>query len=161
MGLGDLLGVLIGGFIGLAGSIVPYLWEKRRARKSARAMLRAYVSGILSMEQIRHYGSLYRQNLATLKSGNPLLMKIFGAEDVRDELQSALIGQLGYLEPDIARDAVAFANMLMGLRVDLRAMALGQMDNLTIPEKIGILERDLNIWNDTLALGQSLISRLD
>ena len=88
-------------------------------------------------------------------------MKIFGAEDVRDELQSALIGQLGYLEPDIARDAVAFANMLMGLRVDLKAMAFGQMDNLTIPEKIGILERDLNIWNDTLALGQSLVSRLD
>jgi hypothetical protein len=35
-------------------------------------------------------------------------------------------------------------------------MAFGQMDNLTIPEKIGILERDLNIWNDTLALGQKL-----
>jgi hypothetical protein len=61
----------------------------------------------------------------------------------------------------LARDAVAFANMLMGLRVDIKAMALGQMDNLTMPEKIGILERDFNIWNNMLALGQSLVSRLD
>jgi hypothetical protein len=51
--------------------------------------------------------------------------------------------------------------MLMGLRVDIKAMALGQMDNLTMPEKIGILERDLKIWNDTLALGQSLVSWFD
>jgi hypothetical protein len=41
MGLSDLLGVLIGGFIGLAGSIVPHLWEKCRAAMSFKVRLSA------------------------------------------------------------------------------------------------------------------------
>lgn len=157
----NLLSVIVGGLIGVAGSIVPHLWERRRARKSARAMLSAYISGILRMEQIRQHGSLYEQNLAVLRAGtSQSLMKIFGTEGERDELQSALISQLGFLEPDVARDAVVFGNMLNGLRIDIRAMALGQMDNLTVPQKISILERDLQLWNDTQALGRDLISRL-
>jgi hypothetical protein len=162
MAVSDLVGVVIGGLIGLAGSIVPHLWEKRRARKSARAIARAYVSGILKMEEIRQHGSLYQQNIATLRAGtSQSLMKIFGAEDSRDELQSALVGQVGLLEPDVARDMVMFCNMLEGLRVDLKAMALGQMDNLSVAEKLKILEGDLKLWNDTQELGRDLMRRLD
>jgi|HubBroStandDraft_4_1064222.scaffolds.fasta_scaffold437612_1 hypothetical protein len=162
MAVSDLVGVVIGGLIGLAGSIVPHLWEKRRARKSARAIARAYVSGILKMEEIRQHGSLYQQNIATLRAGtSQSLMKIFGAEDSRDELQSALVGQVGLLEPDVARDMVMFCNMLEGLRVDLKAIALGQMDNLSVAEKLKILEGDLKLWNDTQELGRDLMRRLD
>jgi len=88
-------------------------------------------------------------------------MKIFGAEDSRDELQSALVGQVGLLEPDVARDMVMFCNMLEGLRVDLKAIALGQMDNLSVAEKLKILEGDLKLWNDTQELGRDLMRRLD
>jgi hypothetical protein len=88
-------------------------------------------------------------------------MKIFGAEDSRDELQSALVGQVGLLEPDVARDMVMFCNMLEGLRVDLKAIALGQMDNLSVAEKLKILEGDLKLWNDTQELGRDLMQRLD
>jgi hypothetical protein len=162
MAVSDLVGVVIGGLIGLAGSIVPHLWKKRRARKSARAIARAYVSGILKMEEIRQHGSLYQQNIATLRAGpSQSLMKIFGAEDSRDELQSALVGQVGLLEPDVARDMVMFCNMLEGLRVDLKAIALGQMDNLSVAEKLKILEGDLKLWNDTQELGRDLMQRLD
>ena len=88
-------------------------------------------------------------------------MKIFGAEDYpNDELQKALISQIGLLAPDAARDIVIFANMLDGLRVDLKAMALGQMDSIPVVDKIRILEHDSKLWTDTQTLGQSLIERL-
>jgi hypothetical protein len=157
-----LVGVVIGGLIGLAGSIAPHLWEKRRARQSAQALAYAYISGILKMEEVRQHGSLYAQNLAGLRSGaSQSLMKIFGAEDYpNDPIQKVLIDQIGLLEPDIARDLVIFGSMLDGLRVDLKAMALGQMDNLQVSEKIRILEHDLKLWQDTQTLGQKLIRQL-
>ena len=87
-------------------------------------------------------------------------MKIYGAEEMSDELQSVAITQISFLEPNIARDVVAFGYMLDGLRVDLKAMAVEQMDSLSVAEKIRILDNDLNLWNDTQALGRDLISRL-
>jgi len=161
MAASELIGVVIGGVIGLTGAILPHFYEKRRARKAARAMALAYVSGILKMAEIRQHGSLYQQNLDGLRSGNPHLMKIFGAEDSRDEFQSALIGQVGLLEPDIAKDMVMFCNMLEGLRGDLKSMNLGQMDKLTIDKKIKIVEGDLKLWNETQTLGRDLTRRLD
>lgn len=150
-------GVIIGGVIGVAGSFVPHWWERRRTQKSAEALARAYISGILRLEEIRQHSLLYEQCLAGLRSGaSQSMMKIFGAEDADDPIQQALIGQIGLLKPDIATDVVAFINMLDGLRVDLKAMALGQMDHLPVAEKIRILENDLNLWTDTLALGRRL-----
>lgn len=162
MEAGNLVGVVIGGLIGLAGSFIPYWWDRRRARKSAQAVAGAYISGILKMEEIRQHGSLYQQNLDALRAGtSQSLMKIFGAEDYpNDELQKALISQIGLLAPDAARDIVIFANMLDGLRVDLKAMALGQMDSIPVVDKIRILEHDSKLWTDTQTLGQSLIERL-
>ena len=38
MAVNDLWGVVVGGVIGLAGSVVPYLWQQWRLRLSARAV---------------------------------------------------------------------------------------------------------------------------
>jgi hypothetical protein len=159
---GDLIGVIVGGVIGLAGSFVPHLWERRRARVSARALARAYISGILRMEEIRQHGSLYQKNMEALQSGaTEQLMQIFGSEDDQsDELQKTLIGQVGLLKPDVARDLVIFGNMLKGLQIDLKAIKLKQLDNFSVAEKIRILKDDLKLWNDTLDLGRSLVRRL-
>jgi hypothetical protein len=53
------------------------------------------------------------------------------AEDYRpdDETQKALLTQLGFLDADIAAGLVLFFSMLNGLRVDLKAIALGQLDS--------------------------------
>jgi hypothetical protein len=164
MAANELIGVVIGGAIGLAGSILPHLYEKRRARKSARAMAYAYISGILRMEEIRKHGSLYEKNIVLLEAGTTQsLMKIVGADDFAPdaEIQKALINQLGLLEPDIARDIVIFGNMLAGVRIDVKAITLGQLDSLPLADKIRILKQDLKLWNDTLELGRHLIERLD
>jgi hypothetical protein len=42
----------------------------------------------------------------------------------------------------------------------MRAIAIGQMDELSNDEKAGILEADLKLWEDTLALGRSIVTRL-
>jgi hypothetical protein len=157
----NLLGVVVGGVIGIAGSLLPHVWELRRARVSARAMARAYVSGILKMEEVRQHGALYRTALAGLQAGQPQsLPRVYGAEDTDDELQKQLINHLGHLGHAEATDLVHFCNMLAGLRIDLKAIALGQMDQLTIQQKIGVLERDLKLWEETLQLGHDLAQRL-
>jgi hypothetical protein len=75
---------------------------------------------------MRQHSALYQRNINGMRSGTTQsLMKIYRA----DELQSVAITQIDFLEPDIARDVVAFGYMLNGLRVDLKAMALEQMDN--------------------------------
>jgi hypothetical protein len=158
-----LIGVVIGGVIGIAGSFLPHLYEKQRARKSARAVARAYVSGILKMEEIRKHSSLYERNVEALEAGtSQSLMKIFGAEEASPdlEIQKALINQLGLLEPGVAQDMVVFGNMLAGLRIDLKAISLGQLEPLSVAEKIRILKLDLKLWNDTLDLGRDLVRRL-
>jgi hypothetical protein len=162
MAVPNLVGVVVGGLIGLAGSFIPHWYEKRRARLSARAFARAYISGILKLEEIRKHGSLYQQNIESLKADSSgSLMKIFGAEELSDtEIQKSITAQLGFIEPGIAADLVMFGNMLAGLRIDLKAMTLGQMDSLTASQKIGILQRDLDLWNDTLRLGRDLVQRL-
>ena len=35
---------------------------------------------------------------------------------------------------------------LDGIRIDLRLMAMRRMDNLPVPQKIEVLERDLALW---------------
>src|SRR5580692_4032324 len=103
MATSDLVGVVIGGAIGLTGSIFPYLYDKRRARNSARAVAHAYISGTLKMEEIRKHSHLYERNIQILEAGtSQSLMKIIGAEDLSPdaEIQKALISQLGLLEPD-------------------------------------------------------------
>ena len=115
------------------------------------------------MEEIRNRADQYRGTIESIRSGNPCLAKIFGAENATladRDIQKEILRQLGLLPSDVARDIVIFNNMLFGLRVNTRAMATGQMDHMSDEAKAGILEADLKVWEDTLALGRSIVARL-
>ena len=159
----SVLGVCVGGLIGLAGSFLPLIYQRNSARGSSRALTAAYVSGVLRMEEIRNRADQYRGTIESIRSGNPRLAKIFGAENATladRDIQKEILRQLGLLPSDVARDIVIFNNMLFGLRVNTRAMATGQMDHMSDEAKAGILEADLKVWEDTLALGRSIVARL-
>lgn len=159
----SVIGVCVGGLIGLAGSILPFIFQRDAAKRSSKAVTAAYVSGILHMEEIRKRADQYRRNIESLKSGNPTVMKIFGAENaifVDQEIQREILKQLGLLPPDVARDMIIFNNLLFGLRTDMRAMATGQMDDMSNDEKARVLEVDLKLWEDTLSLGCTIVARL-
>jgi hypothetical protein len=115
------------------------------------------------MEEIRNRADLYRGTIESIRSGNPRFTKIFGAENATladQDIQKEILSQLGLLPPDIARDIITFNNLLFGLRTNMRAMATGQMDDMSDEAKAGILEADLKLWEDTLALGRSIVARL-
>jgi hypothetical protein len=101
--------------------------------------------------------------LNALRAGSAQsLPRIYGAEDYGpdDETQKALLTQLGFLGADVAPDLVLFFNMLSDLRADLKAIALGQLDNLPVADKIRVIEQDLKLWDDTQALGRKIVARL-
>jgi hypothetical protein len=158
----SLIGMVITGLIGilgsLLGSLTPHLWQRRRDRSAARAITRAYISGILRMEEVRNHVSWYQGHISAIQTGGNPAPNILGAEDDNDLLQPTVIAQIGLLEPDIAGDVTLFINMLDGLRIDLRAIALGKIDH---PEmKLKVLTKDLALFQELLALGQKLVERL-
>ena len=159
----SVIGVCVGGLIGVTGSLLPFVFQRNAAKRSSRALTAAYVSGILRMEEIRNRTEQYRRTIESIRSGTPRFAKIFGAENatlVDQDIQREILKQLGLLPPDVARDIIIFNNSLFGLRVDMRAMATGQMDDMPDAEKAEILEADLKLWEDTLALGRSIVARL-
>ena len=146
----------------LAGSLLPQFWERRRAKASARAMARAYISGILKMEEVRNHSRLYHVAIDALRAGvQNSLPRITGAEDYpNDEVRKALISQLGLFGPEEASDLVQFYNMLDALRIDLKAIALGQWNEFPIGQQIAMVAADQRLWEDTQQLGRYLIKRL-
>jgi hypothetical protein len=161
MAADGLIGVFVGGIIGIAGGLIPQMLTQHRAKNAAKAITRAYILGILRIEEIRQHAALYQQNLDALRAGTSTdLLRIYGAEDTNDALQESLIDYVGLLEADIAAAVVQFCNQLVGLRVDLKAMALGQLNQLSVQQKADILEKDLKLWNETQALGRNIVARL-
>ena len=89
--------------------------------------------------------------------------KIFGAEIYPNpnEVQKAVIGQLGHLKPNDAKDMVMFLNMGDGLDADDAAMSTGKMDNLMPQQRIAILEGYLKLKEEMVDRGRALVRRLE
>jgi hypothetical protein len=78
----------------------------------------------------------------------PAFAKIFGAENATladRDIQKEILRQLGLLSPDVARDIIMFNNMLFGLRINMRAMATGETDDMSDAAKAELLEADLKV----------------
>jgi hypothetical protein len=89
-------------------------------------------------------------------------MKMLGVAnaDINDFLRPTVIAQLGLLKPDVAGDLMLFLNMHDGLRINLKAMTLGQFNDHTRQQKLKVLKSDLAVWRDAMALGRKLVVRL-
>jgi hypothetical protein len=72
-------------------------------------MAGAYVEGILEMEEDLQHIELYRQWLNSEMRAKDL-PRILGAKEFpKDEMKTAIIGQLGSLSPTVASDMVLFS----------------------------------------------------
>jgi hypothetical protein len=72
----SVIGVCIGGLIGVAGSLLPFIFQSNAGKRSSRALAAAYVAGVLRMEEIRNRADQYRGTIDSIRSGNPRFAKI-------------------------------------------------------------------------------------
>ena len=83
-----------------------------------------YVEGILEMEEDLQHIELYRQWLNSEMRAKDL-PRILGAKEFpKDEMKTAIIGQLGSLSPTVASNMVLFFNRLESIDISAREMAL-------------------------------------
>jgi hypothetical protein len=166
MMVGGAVGGAIGGAVGVVGSLAtslaPHLWQRSRDRRAARAIARAYISGILRMEKIRDHAGWYEQVIAVIELDEARAINLFASAnvDVNDFLRPSLVAQLGLLHPEVAADIMLFLNMHDGLRLSLKGMSLGQLNDRPRSEKLRALRSDWTLWQDTIALGTKLVERL-
>jgi hypothetical protein len=160
--MADLAGVIIGGFLTLAGSMTVQLWNTRQSRLTVRAAVRASIDGILRLYELRNFEKLLQQTIDRYKEGELKDWPIFlGSEELRaDPILGTLGDKVGLLGA-AAGDVVAFTNMVMGIDIDLRAIAKQQFDKLTLPERITLFENDLAVWVKARQLGQRLVQQLE
>jgi hypothetical protein len=150
-----LIGVVIGGGIGLVSSWFLRWWEQQQAQARARAMALAYVNGVLKMQEELQHVELYRRWLRE-KSPRNGLPRILGAgERPKDEVRTAIIGQLGLLSPSDAGDMVLFFNRLESIDIGTREMFSTPDANLTV-----VVERHVAMMDEMLELGRKLVRRL-
>jgi hypothetical protein len=166
MMVGGAVGGAIGGAVGVVGSLAtslaPHLFQRYRDKKAARAITRAYISGILHMEEFHDHAHWYEGLISVIELDENQAMKMLGVAnaDMNDFLRPTVIAQLGLLKPDVAGDLMLFLNMHDGLRINLKAMTLGQLNDHTRQQKLKVLKSDLAVWRDAMALGRKLVVRL-
>jgi hypothetical protein len=125
MMVGGAVGGAIGGAVGVVGSLAtslaPHLFQRYRDKKAARAITRAYISGILHMEEFHDHAHWYEGLISVIELDENQAMKMLGAAnaDMNDFLRPTVIAQLGLLKPDVAGDLMLFLNMHDGLRINL------------------------------------------
>lgn len=160
--MSDLLAVVTGGALALAGSFGAQAWQGRRERKALRAAFRAEISTILHMAEIRKHDQLFRTMVELWETkGIEQPVVVFGGEDLpSDPVFDKNVEKIGTLGADVAGDIGAFYAMMTGVRIDLRALMRGQMGNLTPAQRIDVIKKDLALYDEALALGRRLVERL-
>jgi hypothetical protein len=160
--MADLLSVIIGGAIALSGSFGAKVWEERRERAALRAAFKAEISTLLRMAAARGHDRLFRAAVELWeRKGVEQTIVVFGAEDLPiDPVFSKNVDKIGKIGADIASDLGMFYALMAGIRLDLRALLRGQMQQLTPQARIDVIKRDLALYEEALLLGQQLVKRL-
>jgi hypothetical protein len=166
MMVGGAVGGAIGGAVGVIGSLAtslaPHLWQRSRDKQAAQAIARAYISGILHMEKIHDHARGYEKLISVieLNENHAMTTLELAYTDANDFLRPTVIAQLALLRSDVAGDVMLFLNMHDGLRTNLKAIKLGQLDDRPQQQKLKILMADLALWEEVMMLGKRLVERL-
>jgi len=161
--MGDLLSVLVGGAIGVAGSVATAItakwWDEQRQRKALRAAFGAEIGALLKITEARRHVANAQEWLRRWPNGEDHVPKFFWLKTPQDPVYSNNVDKIGLLGTDAA-DIVLFYTNVDAIRVNLSVLVTGQIKNFTIERRIAWVENALAIWQPTEALGRSLVERL-
>lgn len=165
---------IISAISGLAGTIIGgciTYWLQRSQRQTDRAEERralalgiaAEIDAYVELVEARNHSAAIRGFVALLRSGQNLpLSNLQRAEGkVRDYFplfytQLEKIGFLGEHAADLAK----FYTRLAGVFATVESASAGRFDGYTIPNKITLLENELDLWENALRGGRAVAIQL-
>ena len=160
----QLIGVVIGGLIGLAGATLAPWLAGRRDRTRARAFVRAYLVSIVEIAQSRGHVARGNAVLEQWKAGKTdvdITTSGSQSEALGDPVASGeLLKQTAFLDPDDAADLARFISSLRAVRIDLDALNNEQFKARPIEVKIAALQWTIDEWAKAEASAKKLIERL-
>jgi hypothetical protein len=160
----QLLGVLIGGLIGLAGATLTPWLAGRRDRWRARAFVRAYLVSILEIAESRGHLARAKAMLERWKAGDTdasLITYGSQSDSVGDPIANGdLLKQTAFLNPVDAADLARFIGSLRAVRIDLDASSTEPVKTAPMQKRIAALEWTIAEWTKAEAIASRLIARL-
>ena len=161
--LPTLVAVVVGGLMATLGSFAVRHWERSRNRKGVAAAIGAEIASILSIAERRGYEAHFQSHLDDWKAGRRLDKHpgIYGAEHFAergDPVFDANASQIGELGPELSKDVTRFYASLRGIRDDIAELSAERVQD--IETRSAIVEDLLELWRETVRLGEDLIERL-
>src|SRR5262249_28191285 len=164
--MADLLSVVVGGVVGVAGSVATSLtakwWDERRQREELCAAFAAEIEALLKIVETRRHVANFEGWLRRWRNGEDDVPQMFWLNDGKapeDLVYTKNVDKIGLLGADAA-DIVLFYTNLGAVRINLRVFVTGQARDFTIERRIAWVENALAIWRPTEALARSLVERL-
>jgi hypothetical protein len=160
----QLIGVVIGGLIGLAGATLTPWLAARRDRLRARAYVGAYLVSILDIAESRGHLARAKAILERWEAGDTEAgFIIYGSQSdsVGDPVANGdLLKQAAYLDPTDAADLACFISSLRAVRIDLDASVTEAFKTAAMQKRIAALKWTVNEWIKAEQIARKLIASL-
>ena len=148
-----LVGVVVGGVIGISGSVVLQLWEDRRRRRALAGASAAEIGAICAIARRRRYlEHLERLLEAVRESQQPGWMAVKITHDYMTIYHSNA-NAIGLLPPELACDVAQFYTQVKALMEDVSP------DGVVLLSAEGAGEL-IELLTETLQLGGRVVERL-
>lgn len=157
-----LLGVLLGGGIGIAGTL--FLDKRRRdaERRALAGSLAAEVDAILLLEEHHQYRLIYSSALDRIRAGSGEIMPaIIAHRDPAKAVFYANLGRIGILPAPLPARLVTGNILAESITIDRQAMAEGVWDQgQPVDQRCRFLEHHLTTYDKAVALTKELSEEL-
>ena len=158
---------VLGAWIGARGAVRAQVRSRQVEARLARASLAAALRGELlayfeTVERLRQ--SEHAQDvLDRLKAGESVDLPVLLGPN--DEPMSSLVlasdfRSVGTLGPSLAEDVFRLTTLIGSLRATFIDIARGHYQDLSRPERIALLDGQLQLWREVRSLGEDLSRRL-
>ncbi len=158
VGLG---GAVIGSLATLSADLLRHRREAKNEARVIAAALAASIESNISLIDRRGHTVFFEEALARLDAGEDIKFNdSMNMQPIEDPISREIGIRVGALGPDLARDALKFFYQLEGIRMDLKALGIGEWDG-NPHGKAALIREDLLLWSETRSLGLSLVESLN
>ena len=157
------VGTLIGAILVFITGILLESYRRFNECQGVASAIAGEVFAIMQIAKKRRHEERFSDILSVLKSGNDVpIQNIIGSNDTKlDPVIDKYIDRIGLLYPKsgLPKKIVTFYTYLNGIRIDILRLFKGEFK--TPQEKEFVIEEDLELWRDTVKLGEDILHELD